>query len=67
MLPNGLSLLIVYLITAAIFVYCVLAIEVVKKIVHSIFGFAAERLSHILTVARRKWKPSSADVSKEDA
>ena len=67
MLPNGLSLLIVCLITVGIFAYCVLAIEVVKEIVQSIYGFAAERASHILTLARRKWKPSSADVSKEEA
>ena len=67
MLPNGLSLLIVCLITVGIYAYCVLAIEVVKKIVQSIYGFAAERASHILTLARRKWKPSSADVSKEEA
>ena len=68
MLSNGLSLLIVCLITVGIFAYCVLAIEVVvKKIVQSIYGFAAERASHILTLARRKWKPSSADVSKEEA
>lgn len=66
-LSNGLSLLIVYLITVGIFAYCVLAIEVVKKIVQSIYGFAAERVSHISTLARRKWKPSSADVSKEEA
>ena len=68
MVPNGLSLLIVCLITVGIFAYCVLAIEVVvKKIVQSIYGFAAERATHILTLARRKWKPSSADVSKEEA
>ena len=65
MLPNGLSLFIVCLITMGIFAYCVLAIEVVKKIVQIIYGFAAERASHILTLARRKWKPSSADVSKK--
>ena len=67
MLTNGLSLLIVYLITVGIFAYCVLAIEVVKKIVQSIYGFAAERVGHISTLAQRKWKPSSADVSKEEA
>ncbi|KAK7838519.1 ankyrin repeat-containing protein bda1 [Quercus suber] len=61
MLPNGLSLLIVYLITVGIFAYCVLAIEVVNKIIQSIYGFAAERVGHISTLARRKWKPSSAD------
>ena len=67
MLPNGLSMLILYLITVGIYAYCVLVIEVVKKIVQSIYGFAAERVSHILTSARRKRKPSSADVSKEEA
>ena len=67
MLPNGLSMLILYLITVGIYAYCVLVIAVVKKIVQSIYGFAAERVSHILTSARRKRKPSSADVSKEEA
>ena len=62
-----LSFLIVCLKTVGIFAYCVLAIEVVKKIVQSIYGFAAERASHILTLARREWKPSSADVSKEES
>ena len=65
MLPNGLSLFIVCLITMGIFAYCVLAIEVVKKIVQIIYGFAAERASHILTLARREWKPSSAMYPKK--
>ncbi|KAK9273608.1 hypothetical protein L1049_018418 [Liquidambar formosana] len=66
MSPNGLSLFIIYLVTLLIFVYCILAVEVVKEIVHSVFLSMAGKFSGILVSVRRKRKSSPADVAKED-
>ncbi|XP_031272464.1 ankyrin repeat-containing protein BDA1-like isoform X2 [Pistacia vera] len=69
MSPSGLTLLIIYLATIAIFVYCVLAVEFVKKILHSMFGFAAEKVRGMAKALVKKRKPASAsaDALKLDA
>lgn len=69
MSPSGLALLIVYLITIAIFVYCALAIEFVKKLLHSKFDFAAGKVGGMAKALVKKRKPTSAsaDALKLDA
>ncbi|KAF7833614.1 ankyrin repeat-containing protein BDA1-like [Senna tora] len=63
MSPNALSLLVLYLITLAIFLYCVLAVEVVKKVIKSFFIFASERGRELSKLAfeRHKYGDSSAE------
>ncbi|XP_044472024.1 protein ACCELERATED CELL DEATH 6-like isoform X1 [Mangifera indica] len=69
MSPSGLALLIMYLITIAIFIYCVLAIELVKKMLHSMFDFAAGKVGGMAKALVKKRKPTSAsaDALKLDA
>ena len=63
MSPNVLSLFILYLITLAIFRYCILAIEMVKKVVHKTFSYAHDRASELAKLAYEKYK--SAGGSRE--
>ncbi|KAF8026397.1 hypothetical protein BT93_F3013 [Corymbia citriodora subsp. variegata] len=64
--PNGLSLLLIYVITLAIFLYCMLAVQVVKTIFRNAFSFAAGKLSDV-TKAMKNRRSSSANVSKMGA
>lgn len=56
MSPNALSLLILYLFTLAIFLYCILAIEVVRKVIHSFYSVASERASKLSKAAMERFK-----------
>ncbi|KAI3414625.1 ANK_REP_REGION domain-containing protein [Psidium guajava] len=66
MSPNGLSLLLIYVITLAIFLYCMLAVEVVKTIFHKAYSFAAGKASATIEEIKRR-RSSSANVSKAGA
>ncbi|KAA8544507.1 hypothetical protein F0562_022453 [Nyssa sinensis] len=77
MSPNGLAFLIIYLITLVVFLYCVMAIEVTKRLFHSIIDKVSGGLVNmvrplasgkgILRSVARKKKSSAADVSILDA
>lgn len=56
MSPNVLSLFILYLITLAIFLYCILAIEMVRKLIHKIFNYAHDRASKLAKLAYERYK-----------
>ncbi|KAK4278818.1 hypothetical protein QN277_016613 [Acacia crassicarpa] len=56
MSPNVLSLLILYLITLVIFLYCILAIEMVKKVIQKMFSYAHDRASKLAKLAYEKYK-----------
>lgn len=64
--PNGLSLLLIYVITLAIFLYCMLAVQVVKTIFSNAFSFAAGKISNV-TKAMKNRRSSSASFSKMGA
>lgn len=66
MSPNGLSLLLIYVATLLIFLYCMLAVEVVKTIFRNAFSFAAGKVSDV-TKAIKNRRSSSANVSKLSA
>lgn len=63
MSPNGLSLLVIYVATLAIFLYCILAVQVVKTMLHSAVRIAAGKVSN-MTKAMIKKKSSTASASK---
>ncbi|XP_028780808.1 uncharacterized protein LOC114737079 [Neltuma alba] len=60
MSPNALSLLILYLITLAIFLYCILAIEMVKKVIHKMFSYAHDRAGKLARLAYERYKSAGS-------